>query len=610
MPKYSFVVDNTFTPHSLERMLQPFTEYAKMYDAQHDALTEIMSKAEVWSKVLDPNKDPVAYERFNNYIKNLRAEADELATNGLSATHKSNLLNLKRGYTSDIIPIESAYTRKLAQVDAQSKDGANILHEYDARNKSLDDFLADPYMTYRSIDKADLTNRARTAYGDFATALEKTYNGGAVDPYYNKFITQYGLTPQEAGDYASMIRSGDFEAMKDTKLGNALYNIFAKLYNSSGVEEWSNNQNAQNAVQDAILEGLSASIGKSNVQLLTNQEKVFADQLKLAERKTVAKTGKGNGKGDDPYSTGSPGYQSQSINKFNNKEIREAYDELSQYIVTDQDGKRRITDEGARKLFGWLPPFADDAYVNPNRISPAGQVLIDMVNGGYSFLDNAEAGKTRTGLTANERERVAHLVDTLGTMDIYKSDVKAVPVFNIPMNDTTRELFGSSIAHAYGNNDWNEIIWDSKRGVYTDTELRKNKKIPKDSKPVALQIYPDYLAATYFIDDKYVSFKIPMDLNPAGQAAVLSAYNYAKNFTEILQTGRMPVMDTDVYGNQDFKRDANGRIIFTDTPLSPEARVYIDEERRAAEEAAGTNMINLTRAGAATVYKPDLGQWM
>ena len=279
MANYSLVINSKFKPFSYQELLQPALMSTQAHQAVEEGYADLATKANIWDKMTDPGSK--AHSMYESYARDLEQQADRLARYGLTPASRQSMLNMKARYSSDILPIEAAYKRREEQIAEQRKAGNSMIYDYDAATTSLDKFIDNPSLSYRSIDRKDLYTRAMNDFGQYAKALSDYGNGKRLDAFTKTFVQNYGITPDQARDFITQIRTGNLDAANPTL--RAVYNA---LYDSTGVAGWDNAQ-AQNTVSNTILEGVGAAIGKSTVSPYEDKGAVMAQQL--ANQKALAR---------------------------------------------------------------------------------------------------------------------------------------------------------------------------------------------------------------------------------------------------------------------------------------------------------------------------------
>lgn len=297
MPNYGLVINSRFRPFSYAEMLAPVQQQTEAHQALEEAYGALGTQAGTIESMLNRELDRDAYNQYQGYMKGLQEQADILAKEGLSPSVRNSLMNMRQRYGQEIIPIQKAAERREKLAEEQRKLGNSMIFDIDAANTGLNAFMENPSLNYRSIDRKDLYSRAVNDFGQLANDLASYGKGQAVDRFTNTFITDYGITRTQAAEFADAIRNGNID--NTNPVLRAIYN---NLYNSTGVNGW-NNADAERAVQNTILEGVAAAIGKSTVSPMTNQEAVenarYQRELALLQERARIAGQQGNGKGNN-----------------------------------------------------------------------------------------------------------------------------------------------------------------------------------------------------------------------------------------------------------------------------------------------------------------------
>lgn len=295
MPNYSLQINSRFRPFSFQEMLAPWQLYGQAYKEVEDAYSALGMQAGTVETMLNRELDKDAYNQYQGYMQGLQDQAAIIAKEGLSPEVRNTLLNMRKRYSQEIIPIQKAAERREKLAEEQRKLGNSMIFDIDAANTGLNAFMENPSLNYRSIDRKDLYSRAVNDFGQLANDLASYGKGKPVDKFTNTFITDYGITRTQAAEFADAIRNGNID-----NTNHVLRAIYNNLYNSTGVNGW-NNADAEREVQNTILEGVAAAIGKSTVSPMTNQEAIenarYQRELDLLKEraKTAGKQGNGNG---------------------------------------------------------------------------------------------------------------------------------------------------------------------------------------------------------------------------------------------------------------------------------------------------------------------------
>lgn len=221
-------INSKFQPYSLQEMLVPYQMYAEQYAAQEQALGELGQKAGVFEMLNNP-VDQETYGQYQNYMNDIKTQADDLATSGLSMNSRKNINNLRTRYFNEIVPIEQAYTRRRQLSDEQRKlEAEGYRLERDMNNTSLSNFINNLEYDYgRSYNIKDLQNKVSNEYKMLSNAARSNPEEfrSVLNGQYYQSIIETGYTPEE-------IRKGLLE--DDSIIKNVLTNAIV----STGIQDW------------------------------------------------------------------------------------------------------------------------------------------------------------------------------------------------------------------------------------------------------------------------------------------------------------------------------------------------------------------------------------
>lgn len=163
----NYIVTNSkFKPFSYEEVLQPVLRATEAHQNLEEQYADLSTKANVWENLADAQSDPVTYYRYKRYANDLKSAVNRLAEEGLTPTSRQDLLNMKSRYSSEIIPIEQAYSRRQELIDEQRKalmSDPSLMYDIDFRTISLGDLLTNPSMSYSSVSGNDLYKKGKEA---------------------------------------------------------------------------------------------------------------------------------------------------------------------------------------------------------------------------------------------------------------------------------------------------------------------------------------------------------------------------------------------------------------------------------------------------------------
>lgn len=166
MANYSLVVNSKFQPFSFDRYLQPYQIYGQNYKEIEEQYTDLSTKAGIWDDLANEQTDPRTYKMYKTYANDLENQASQLASEGLNAVSRKNMLNMRARYSKEIIPIEQAYNQRSKLAEEQRKLRAanpSIMFDRDFSSIPLDDLLDNPELSYTSVSGDDLYKKGKEA---------------------------------------------------------------------------------------------------------------------------------------------------------------------------------------------------------------------------------------------------------------------------------------------------------------------------------------------------------------------------------------------------------------------------------------------------------------
>lgn len=268
MANYSLVINSKFKPFTYDELMKPVHDSTEAHQEVEAAYGALDTQASKWEHMANQATDEKAYTMYKTYADDLRAQADNLAKNGLNALSRKDLLTMQRRYAQEITPIENAYTRRAALADEQRKlrqQDNSLRFQRDAATMSLDDFIDNPMLDYgKSYSGATLEKQAGEAAASLAKGLREYAVTGTSDPYTNAFVQKYGYTPEKISAFLS-----DFENPNSPNHDAALAQILESVIDTSEVRSW-NDEAALDEAYGWASRGLLKAIGESKVNPMEN----------------------------------------------------------------------------------------------------------------------------------------------------------------------------------------------------------------------------------------------------------------------------------------------------------------------------------------------------
>lgn len=264
MANYSLVVNSKFQPFSFDRYLQPYQIYGQNYKEIEEQYTDLSTKAGIWDSLANEQTDPHTYKMYKTYANDLENQASQLASEGLNAVSRKNMLNMRTRYSKEIIPIEQAYKARTEEAAEQYKGrAAGMVYEGDASTASLDRYLNNPSIRFNQANSQEGFKRVATTASALSKGLRDYRNGKRLDPYVKTWLQEHGYKDTDVAKAINDIQrliNGD----TDVDTNGVLNSILQDELNVSGVGKWSNKA----AVMDyfsRVAPALYQAVGRTQV---------------------------------------------------------------------------------------------------------------------------------------------------------------------------------------------------------------------------------------------------------------------------------------------------------------------------------------------------------
>lgn len=280
MANYNLVIDSTFKPFSYQEMLAPVMMAQQAHQAIEDEYAELSTKANIWDEMASEQSDPLAYQMYKKYSNDLSTQADLLASEGLNASSRKAMLDMKKRYSKEITPIEQAYARRKQLADEQrqaiAKDPTLMYQNYASR-MSLDDFINNPEADYgASYSGKMLTSQVATAASNLAKQMRdnpRKWRSILGDQYYETMM-QKGFSSEAVRDAINNKEGASQE----------LIQIVEDAIGSSRMREWADETTISRAY-DYANQGLWNAVGETTYQMQANKDYDYRMQNWLAGEK-------------------------------------------------------------------------------------------------------------------------------------------------------------------------------------------------------------------------------------------------------------------------------------------------------------------------------------
>lgn len=210
MPDYSFVVSPSFNPFSMQEMLVPFSAYKDAFEKseeQYDTLSQGADKFKYLSETLPEGSK--ARQIYEGYANDLRAQAEDLAHNGLTMGNRRALTSLKRRYQGEmgrILQADEAMREEKKLRQSLGAQDTSLLYAND--NLNIDDFLDGKNPNLYRISGNELYTRGAAAGKAASSRIINIGEGNiTLGGYYRDLVSKYGYSPELLNKFRQDINS-------------------------------------------------------------------------------------------------------------------------------------------------------------------------------------------------------------------------------------------------------------------------------------------------------------------------------------------------------------------------------------------------------------------
>lgn len=504
-------ITSKFRPFSFDELLKPMAIYKEAYDKAEEDYNSLAVQTEQWRDVANRTQSPKAYAIFHEYEDALN-KAEEDFSRGMTLQTGNQLLNLKRRYASDIMPIGKAATRKKELMEEQRKLELQDprFWQRNAADISIDELMENPDVTYgNSYSKKALTSEAAAIAQNLSKGLIKYGKGMPVDEYTNIFIKHSGLQPSDIQDYLEG---------KPSAVSSMLQRIHDQVLSTSGIDTWGDKLTKAQATE-AINKGMWSAIGESTVQAIDNYGARKA--LELANQKALF---------DYQNSQQSPDLLSiderelYSPIEVPQTEVDADMKSFGQYFYTGRDGKTYMNNAGLKR-------YKQELEATKRKGKTATRDLTDF----YDFIKKLGADKY-IGKGRDWRP------GTIGNLwnnyiknnknNIPQGDALREVYYNVKVDPSNQTNLMQSIIESNNNRDFSIVKYDNKNHTFKHVKSISGEELASGKyTPIGIQgSYAGINISMIDENNNTIVIKAPADLFHVNQEQALSAYKASRNY--------------------------------------------------------------------------------
>ena len=289
MSNFSYVIDSTFSPFSMQEMLVPFTAYKDAFEKseeQYDTLSQNADKFKYLSETLPEGSK--ARQLYEGYANELSTQAEDLAHNGLTMGNRRALTSLKRRYQGEIgrlVKADEAMAEEKKLRQAMGAQDSSRLYATD--NLNIDDFLDGKSPNLYSISGKEAYSRGAAAGKAFSSRVVNVGEGNVtLGGYYRDMVAKYGYSPEVLNNFIS-----NMDTIPELKAS------FENYMESSGANANLSGANKQRFAKEYLSGVLDGAVYQENhspqrdLGVLTKAEQVADTRAQQAQAITMWQNG-------------------------------------------------------------------------------------------------------------------------------------------------------------------------------------------------------------------------------------------------------------------------------------------------------------------------------
>lgn len=515
---FSYVVDSSFQPFSMQEMLTPFMAYKEAYEQNEAAYMDLTDKADKFKYLSETLPEgSQARQIYEGYANDLKAQAEDLASSGLTMGNRRALTGLKRRYQGEIGRLAEADIRRRAQIAEQQKialqDPTSIFSR-DASLSTIDDYLDNPDLSYKSYSGALLTQQVGQAASNLAKQLRDQIKTGRIDAYTKTWMEERGF---DAADVLNAIEHPNNMTNSKARILNALVEDVVK---SSRVGEWGNNEAYETAKQYAR-QGLWNSIGQTQVHSFADYaaQKELDFNYKMREADEAAKR-----TAQTAQAAQMNGVAVNPVNIYSTKEKDDISNNLTnyaQYFTTTPSGRVVMNEKGLREYNRRVENKTGKPVTTPEGTTILTDVKVTYSDSPFKkFIDSNggakyfKDGKMQPGNLGNLwlKYNAEH--------NTSKYDATKTTEFDFTLADSQQKNMKEAIQTAARGTELQEVDFDRKTNTFKPIGKTLNMEdLNSDKYSVVATRFSPY-GSTVMIKDEDGNvhrYRMPVGINPTNE---------------------------------------------------------------------------------------------
>lgn len=194
---YSFIIDSSFQPFSMQEMLVPFSAYKDAYEKSEEQYNDLSDKSDKFKYLSETLPEgSKARKLYEGYANDLAKQAEDLAHNGLTMTNRRALTSLRRRYQGEmgrLLQADEAMREEKKLRRSLSAQDSSMLYAID--NLDIDSFLDGETPNLYNISGNELYTRGAAAGKAASSRVFSAGDAGStLNGYYRDYVQKMGYS--------------------------------------------------------------------------------------------------------------------------------------------------------------------------------------------------------------------------------------------------------------------------------------------------------------------------------------------------------------------------------------------------------------------------------
>lgn len=286
---FSYVIDSSFQPFSMQEMLVPFSAYKDAYEKSEEQYNDLSDKSDKFKYLSETLPEgSKARKLYEGYANDLAKQAEDLAHNGLSMSNRRALTSLRRRYQGEIgrlLQADEAMREEKKLRRSLSAQDSSMLYAID--NLDIDSFLDGETPNLYNISGNELYTRGAAAGKAASSRVFSAGDAGStLNSYYRDYVQKMGYNRDTIQKFYQ-----DMSAIPELQMAADA------ILEERGVNQNLTGHNLQRARQSVINGMIDGAIYQENhnpqrdLGVLTETEKQQMDLTRRGQNISLASQG-------------------------------------------------------------------------------------------------------------------------------------------------------------------------------------------------------------------------------------------------------------------------------------------------------------------------------